>query len=369
MINLVSVLMIIVWAVIVPYLLGNLVSRVCGDRRGVVTMSIAYGFMLMCVLFLFAAVPMILLRTPFHVLKYVWVGITVSLSVISLILIRKDKGQKTLGTAEFVRGILSDRFTACIAAMIIIVFETGLLTFKMHVDTDDARFVAEAMEAVENDSMLLRHPITGQYFGVATGEQRKDITAPYPVFIGLFSSLTGVHPAICAHTVFPFLYIPLSYLVFALAGDWLFEGDIRRKGLFLLFLSLIHLFSFETIYAAGYTLLTIIWQGRSVAAMIMLPLLWYILIKISDKEKISAGDYILIMVACLANAMLSNMAALFAFLMSLAYMTVVAVRRRSIRTAVFSIFSIIPVTALIIIGRVLSNTDILYRGSGIVKIL
>ncbi len=368
-----NIIFVLIMSLIVPYLLGRLVRRICGDECEMISKDLSYGFMLMCVLFLVTAVPMILLRISFHILVWVWTGEAAVACAIELFLtIRKKEFENALTSIScFLKDVRSDRYITCIwvSAILIISFETALLTFKMHVDTDDARFIADAMEAVENDTMLLHHPITGQYFGIATGEQRKDITAPYPLFIGLFGKVTGIHPAICAHTVFPFLYIILSYMVFALAGDHLFKGDIKRRGLFLLFLSLINLFSFETIYAAGYTLLTIIWQGRSVAAMIMLPLFWYILIKNTDKDDVSAGDYILMSLASLANAMLSNMSALFALIMCLAYMAVMTIRKRSFKIPVYTLISMIPVMAVIVIGRIFSGTDILYRSPEVVKII
>lgn len=369
----ISIIAVTALAFLGPFLIGELVCCLCGDKRGVIYKDIAYGFMVMFVVFQILAVPMILLRTPFHVLVNIWTVIIVILCMVSLFLIVRDKNYKNNRSER--RNILSkiweDRFTGVVWAstLLVILFETCLLTVKMHVDTDDARFVAEAIEAVEDDTMLLHHPITGQYFGVATGEQRKDITAPYPIYIGLFSSLSGIHPAICAHTVFPLIFIPLSYLVFAMIGDWIFKDDIQKKGLFLLFLSLIHLFSFETIYSSGYTLLTIIWQGRSVASMIMLPLLWYTLLRISDRDIIKVGDYVLVVLATLANAMLSNMAALFALIMSLSYMAVIIFRRKSVKVMMCCLLSILPVVAIIVFGRLLTGTNILNRGLGVVRII
>ena len=373
MITFINVILVILLSLIMPYLLGELVCVVCRDKRGMFSKDIAYGFMLMCALFLILALPMILMRIPFHVLVYAWTAVTGILSVVSLFLMVRNKDYKVVtdGFKELWTDISCDRFTACICALalLVIVFETGLLTCKMHVDTDDARFVADAMEALENDTMLLHHPITGQYFGVATGEQRKDITAPYPVYIGLFARLSGIHPAICAHTVFPLLFIPLSYMVFWLISGWIFAGNVKLRGLFVFFLSVLHLFSFETTFSAGYTLLTIIWQGRSAAAMIMLPLLWYILLRITDRDRIRTGDYVLMLLATLANAMLSNMTALFSLLMCVAYMTFITIKKRSFRIMLYSVLSLLPVIAVIVVERILLNTDILYRGPGIVRVI
>ena len=224
----------------------------------------------------------------------------------------------------------------------------------MHIDTDDARFIAEANEAIEYDTMLVRHAIINKYIGFVPGEQIKEVTAPYPLFIALLSRLCGVgKPAIMAHTVLPPLLILLSYLVYGLIGAYIFAGDIKKRGLFLLFLSLIHLFSFETIYASGYTLLTIIWQGRSISAMIMLPFMWYLLMKTTDKERLRAADYLTVTAAGLANAMLSNMGAIVAVVILAAYAVVNGVRLRSFKTLVIMGVCAVPEAALVGVTRFL----------------
>ena len=158
----------------------------------------------------------------------------------------------------------------------------------------------------------------------------------------------------------PLLFIPLSYVVFNMIGGVIFEGDIKKKGLFLFFLSLIHLFSFETIYSAGYTLLTIIWQGRSIVAMIMLPLTWYLLLKTGDKDKACVSDHVLIGISALANAMLSNMGSLFAFILCMAYAFGFSLQERKIKPLLYMCLAMVPDIAVIIISRVL-YAGILYK--------
>lgn len=357
MITYMNIIRIILVAVIVPFLIGNLVKAPDGSGKKGITDNIVYGFMLMCVLFLILAVPMIFLRTSFHLLAYVWMGVVAFACAVSLFTIIKNKGQKqfTDGLADFRKTVFSDRFTACIwmAALVIILSEAALPAVKMHVDTDDARFIAEAMEAVEKDTMLLHHAITGRYIGIVPGEQSKDITSPYPLFIALLSRLFGLHPAVTAHTVLPFLLVLLSYMVFGMAGDLLTGSDKRKTGLFLLFLSVINLFSFETIYASGYTLLTIIWQGRSICAMIMLPLLWVILMRVSVNERIVKADYFMITSAALSNTMLSNMGSILAPMLIAVYAFTYFIRRRSVKPCVLMCLCAFPSLICIVITRIL----------------
>ncbi len=386
MITPVNILLIVIWAIIVPYLAGRLISMWSkSPATGLnICMNLSFGFMVMCAVFIVPAIPMILLHASFHVLKYTWLFLMAVICTSSVVLSvrriksgRKDNARDNTdtedaaatvdaGNAEKTEGKENkkhaDIFTVCVwfAAIAVIIFETGLLTVRMHTDTDDARFIVDAMEALSKDTMLEYNPITGIYHGIPVGEQVKDLTAPYPLFIALISSLTGVHPAIMAHTVMPLLYIPLSYLVFSLIGGLLFRDDTKKKGLFIFFLSLIHLFSFETIFSAGYTLLTIIWQGRSIVAMIMLPLTWYLLLKAADSEKVEVSDYMLIGISALANAMLSNMGALFAFILCMAYALSMAVQDKKLSRIFFMGLAMLPDILVIILSRLLYS-GILYR--------
>lgn len=349
-----NILLIIIWSIIIPVMAGQLVCVLLGESgSGSIFGRIAYGFLVMCVSFMLFAIPMIAMKLPFHMLVYAWTAFILVLAAFMTVFgvkkghVREAALHVRSSLKGFVSDIKNDRlclFAWC-AALLFILFQAGLSAGTMRMDTDDSRFIAEAMEAVEKDTMLQHHAITGKFLGFAPGEQIKDVTAPYPLFIALLSRLYGLHPAITAHTVLPFLLILLSYIVFALTGRFLLGEDNKKNGLYLMFLSLITMFSFETIYASGYTLLTIIWQGRSICAMIMLPLLWYFLMRVTEKEKASASDHCIIVISALGNAMMSNMGAILAPVLIAAYALAYGIRRKSFK--VFFIMGLCAVPDLI----------------------
>lgn len=364
MITPINIILIIAWGILLPFLLGFTVKLILNEGKEVsIGENIAYGFVVMCVVFQLLAVPMIFLHVKYHVLKYIWITAVLTLALASVMLYLKKNGKIIYNITGFLREIKNDRFALCIwvVAVLIIAFETYLLTAKMHMDTDDSRFLADALEAVNQDTMLLTHPITGKFYNVAVGEQMKDITSPYPIFLGLIGELFGIHPTISAHTILPLLYIPLCYVVFFLVGKCFFGTKAKDTGLFVLFLSLIQLFSFETVYSAGYTLLTIIWQGRSVAAMITLPLLWYVLMKLTVKEELTIREYIVILIVTTGAAMLSNMGSLFSLIMVFAYSIINAVSRKSAKYFVFMCMSCIPAAVYLATEKILMHTLILYK--------
>ncbi len=357
-----SILLIVVWAVIVPFIIGFLVFELGygkvqasasdnannaekkTDIVSAIIKNILMGNAIMMAVFQIFAVPMISKMLPFHILKNLWLVIVILLCIFGLLYFFKTR-QILLSSLKFEKGDYKMPVViVMLAAVFLIMFQTWLLGCNVHIDTDDARFVAEAVAAVEKDSMITIHPITGEEISVRYGELRKDVTSPYPVYLGLLSYLFRLPPAVCAHTYLPFILIPFCYMSFYLVADYLFKGDKYKTWLFLLFLALIHLFSFESIFSSGYTLLTIIWQGRSIFAMVLLPLLWYILMRFFDEATKENEIKLLISFAMvmLASAMLSGMGIMLSLALGVAYAAAIIWNKKNLVLSIKLMILMIP---------------------------
>lgn len=356
----IHIVLIVLWGLCVPFILGMLIDRMLADSTCILcARNLAFGFMLMAAVFELLAVPMILLKMPFHILKNSWIAVVLCLVLCSLSINYKGFSEKLKNGLNDIR---LDRLTVFIwiAVVFLVLFQTYLLAGQMHVDTDDSRFVAEALEAVERDTMLSYHPITGRLVSVPVGEMNKDVMSPYPIFLGLFAELFQLPPAVTAHVILPVLFIPLCYVVYSVIGSFFFDGDKKYIGLFLLFLSMIHLFSFESIYASGYTLLTIIWQGRSVAAMIMLPMLWYVLLRMTGRERLKRRDYLLFVTAMLSCAMMSTMGSMLSLLLAGVYICVFAFQKKSLKTVFWLGLCMCPNVICVVMSKLLISSDYWY---------
>lgn len=339
-----NILFIIIYGLLMPFLAGQIWSRKSEEHAGTIAFPMICGAVTMFAFFEVLAVPMILLQQPFHVLYQSWlIGMWV-ITVVSAIWNYKNIIQTVQMTGERLQKITIKEFLVWAAAVFLILFQTWLLAGNMHTDTDDARFVAEAMEAYEKDTMLQYHPLTGEFLGQPIGEMKKDVPAPFPFYYALMGKLFQMVPAIAAHVVLPCLLIPFAYLVYFLIGSYLLKGNRLYTGLFLGLLSLIHLFAFESIYSAGYTLLTIIWQGRSVLAMIILPFIWYLLIRVTtDSEHKETKRYCLLLCATVIAACLtSSMSAILVPILTAAYMVVNVVKRRTLTPFLWMLILWIP---------------------------
>lgn len=307
MIGIVNICYIFIYSVPVPFFIGMILTGRTQKYCDSIAASLATGVMMMLALFELLAVPMILLKCPFHLLENSW-KIAVWIFVLLSIIINFKK-MPVIFRKYFKNLILASKTEVLIwaAAVVLILFQTYMVVGHMRVDTDDARFVAEAMESYEMDTMLQYHPITGEYLAAPVGEMVKDMVSPFPIFMALAGSLFRLPPAVAVHVFFPLLFIPFAYVIYYLLGDYLLHGNKKYVALFLFFLCLIHCFAYESIYAAGYTLLAVTWQGRSILAMIALPFIWYLLMRLMDRDADRRIEYAMLWCAVLAGCLTSSM--------------------------------------------------------------
>ena len=357
MITPLNIILVFIFMVLVPFILGLLFERFFenGDKI-LFSRCFAMGLSVMLTLFLIPAFPMIYIGTSFTALLYVYSAILAVFVVISLILnIKSLKAKLTKSVSEIKDELLSvDNLYLIflIVNLAIIAFQTSLLVLKTHTDTDDCRFLAESLEAIENNTLLRLHVITGEKLDFPLGEMMKEVTAPYPLLISVFSAYTRIHPTVLAHIILPALFIPLCYAVVFLLGKTLLK-DIKRTIVFLYIASIVVLFSFESVYSWGYTLLTIIWQGRSISAVILLPLLWYIFVNIYVEDKMTPVLFISALTVGLANSCLSGMGSLMSPIIGCVFALANLIENKKLLPSILIGISVIPSGMFAIIQRLL----------------
>lgn len=175
-----------------------------------------------------------------------------------------------------------------ILAALLILLQAYIPARYEHSDDDDARFISEAVSAVVHDSMYQDSPIDADFMYWDVGEVRKDLTSPWAMFLAMQSNICGLPPAVLAHSYLPFFLILLCYGVYALTGGALFHGDYEKTALFLIFLSVIHLFGYTSTHTLASMLLLRIWQGKAVCASFQLPLFFYLFVRIAQEKERAA---------------------------------------------------------------------------------
>ena len=235
------------------------------------------GQLLMWAVFQIVAVPAISFKLPFSVLFWLYTGI-----IILLILFAAKSWKKP----DFKKPEIS---FFLLIAICIIAGQCCIYIYGTHIDQDDARWIAEANDALIKNKMLLYNPATGEYIGRFIGEMAKDVFSPWSMYLAWLSRATGIRPAVIAHTIYAPILLLLSYCVYYEIGRVLFEGK-KERGIFLLMVSVINLFMAGNVYTQSVFSLTRIWQGKAVVAAVIIPAIFLCTIKLCSDNKQDASE-------------------------------------------------------------------------------
>lgn len=254
-----------------------------------------FGQVSLWAIFQIMAVPMIHLRLSFDTL---WISYTVVMAGLAVWGFTQKKKPAISFSQPWTH------YIPLILAGIVILGQMGVYVFGMHLDEDDARWLAEANDALVKNKMYLHNPATGDYIGRFVGEMTKDVFSPWGMYIAVLSKLTFVRTAVIAHTVYAPILLLISYFVYYLMGKELFKGK-TEQGLFLLCVSVIQMFFAGNAYTQSVFALTRIWQGKAVVAAIMIPLFLLLLLRVEKED--TRANWLWFAVAGCASCLFSGM--------------------------------------------------------------
>lgn len=236
------------------------------------------GLLLALAVFQIYAVPVILLKVwgfPLIVKGYTLFLILGSAAGLAV-------GYPVLrGFAERAKRILSDKRRPCAKNCLYWIVAAGLVLFQIYMaytraffDGDDAYYVAQSVIAQQSDVLYRMLP----YTGLSTSLDIRHALAPLPIWEAYVARMTGIHPAIIAHSVLPLVLIPATYLLYFRIGAKLFRGDGKKTALFLILVSLLQIFGNTSIYTNATFFLMRTWQGKSLLCnLVLLSEVWILL--------------------------------------------------------------------------------------------
>ena len=243
------------------------------------------------------AVPMILLRWQFTRLFWSYIGVAALLFGFGCLRLKEKRIR--LGGRRKPSGMSA---VILVVALALILYQSGQYLFKMHLDEDDARWLAEANDALEYGDMMLRSFHTGEYLGYPM--MFEDVTSPWPMLFAILGRLLNARVAVVAHTIYPAVEILAVYGVYGLMGKELFRTTDARLT-FLLLSAVGMLFYGGTVYTQGTFSLVRLWQGKANVAGIMVPFMLYLFVCINKRNR--TRDWLSAAVAGAASSMMSGM--------------------------------------------------------------
>lgn len=145
-------------------------------------------------------------------------------------------------------------------------------------DGDDAEYVAQSLVTQQSETMYLIMPYTG---GTTSLDIRHSL-AVLPVWVAFIGRRTGIHTTILAHSILPFVLIPLTYIVYYEIGKHLLKKKGEYLPAFMVIMALLQIFGNVSIFTNETFFLTRTWQGKSVAANFVIPATIWLMLWIFD---------------------------------------------------------------------------------------
>lgn len=246
------------------YMYGTDLLLLIGQRQQRVERKIAVGFFVYYFVFFLMTIPLKALGRPLHLLCAVWIFITAAAAVLFLFLQIREKKKarpKASSDASMPRAQRIYRILAVLLVLAQCVFyETNDFNGALW---DEAYYVGDAASSVYSDTISGVDPYTGGE--VVSGMKRLYFLETYQNEIAMMSMLFHMDPVIEAKSV----CFGANFLVFFLTaselGMTIFRRDRKKTALFLLLLSALFSFSYNTHFPAQMLIFRG-YEGKSVLA-------------------------------------------------------------------------------------------------------
>lgn len=295
----INIFSLIVFGIVVPYLVGLLITGKFSRNKGSFALNMVCGYMTYFGALEIMTLSCYICGMSLSFLITIFVTLFLGLSVCSIFyngkrMVRIFRERVAYFKEHKVNWVM-------LAAVIIILAQTCLVSIRQHIDDDDAFYIGTAETAVATDTIMKYDPYTG-YEGETSSRY---VLSPLPIYHAIMGELVGVKPVEYAHTLHPILMIPLGYMVLYLISTLFFEKDRKYREYFMLIMALINTFANYSVYSQGTFFMFRIWQGKAMLCAIILPAIMYFVLSVKDKMKILEWLMLLLVMlsACFASSM------------------------------------------------------------------
>lgn len=302
------------------------------------------GFFVQLVAFELICAPLVLFTSGgnFKYLVFIYTPALLALCVAGVLRVRKTgvAGKLFGSVRDEINTMSRDTRIFWGVAAVILILILVLMETRVIFDGDDAYYVSQSVTAWQSGSMYSTNP----YNGRAAAVDLRHAMATFTMWIAYVSRICGIHPAVMAHTVLPLLFVPMVLLTSAEIGALLLDGKRDILPVFVIFAEIMILFGRVSIYTAESFLTARIWQGKALAAGLLIPsvFLAYILLYREDDKVYRREEWILLAVINATAGIFSSLAVELVSVLIFTGGVLLGLKERKLRTFMLSAVCCLP---------------------------
>lgn len=273
----------IFWLLVLPFGIGLLPAALLPPKERTCGVIFLTGYFGVFTLLEVVGIPIVLTAVyhGFSYLTYGYMSLCLLAAVAGVLLFLKQKKQGLWSVGGNRSGLSWEEKIGYLLFFLVLGFQLYMAFTRASFDGDDAYYGVQSVIAQQIDMLYRFNPYTGDSMPV----EARHALALIPVWEAFIGRMSGVHATIINHSVMPLLLLPLTYLLYFQIGKKLLAGRKEMLPMFMILIALFQMFGNVSIYTAETFLLTRTWQGKSVAANLVLPAVIWIFLMLFDEEK------------------------------------------------------------------------------------
>jgi hypothetical protein len=342
-----KMVLLVLCSVLAAVPLGNMIFRLAGIKNESVASMYVAGIISSMAMYEVVYLFLVFRYESLSKTTFIW-GAVMLLFIVAGIVTGIAYGKKNKNLHDGFKGYFTDiRVHHVIAVCVCVAYIIFTLVYQREY-TDDSLFVGMASTAYSTDTLIRFSPFTGRQ--IELSYVAKYILSGYHAYMASVSAIFGMQPVVMMHNVLPVIIIAMHYIVcYGLASVIL--KDKKSADYAIIFLTIIDLFSmynrFELTTSAW--LFTGPWYGKSIIGNVIIPVLWYYLIRIMDEDgnaKSTKRMWGLVAVVHTAAALISTYGSIASATVTLCITVYYMIKNRRLSYALGFVISSVPSIAL-----------------------
>ena len=311
----IQIMALIFWLLAIPFCIGLLPAKFTPEDKRTPIATLLAGYLLMWSVFEVITIPAVIwiqYDNFLFVLKWFMIA-AILLAVFGIIVWYMD-WKKTEGVkpwfafSNFKLSELSiEAKIEWLLFLVFVGFQLYMAITRASFDGDDAYYVVESLMAQQSNAMYKNLPYTGR----SSPLDMRHALAVFPIWIAFVAVKADMHATVVSHIIMPLILIPLSYMTYYEIAKALFTVSKKEAAsktckenipVFMIIMAMFQMFGNVSIYTNETFFLTRTWQGKSVAANLVIPMMFLLLLWLFNdvkKEENGRRTGLWIMLVCL----------------------------------------------------------------------